>query len=91
MKKMINLLIWLIEHTSINPTKRTSNKEIVEVYSSEVAVPVNVSKLNFHVGRFLILIYGTDLEKFSSGRIYYNVEVHEAPIKKVEIKDLHEN
>lgn len=63
MKKMINLLIWLIEHTSINQTKRTSIKEIVGVYSSEVAVPVcNVRKLNFHIGRFLILIYGTILE-----------------------------
>lgn len=66
---MLKLLLWLIEHTSINPTGRTSNKEIVELYSSEEDVTENINNLNFHIGRLLKLIYGSDLEKFSSGNL----------------------
>lgn len=84
---MLNLMLWLIEHTSINSSKTTANKDIIKVFNSNSDVEIN--NLGFHIGSYLKIIYGNDLEKTSTDPTSYNIEVHEEPIKQVEIKQLY--
>ena len=75
-----------MEYTSINNNVATNNKEIINHYLK--CFPDAPKTINFHVGYMLKVAYGNDLKKLSDRPVYYNVELHEEPIKEITIKDL---
>lgn len=86
---MKELFFWLICNTSIDNGKQTNTREVSKAFLNDYPELQIGNSLFGLIGRFLNYIYHTDLMKVKTDNgVYYNLKIHDKPVKEVIIRDL---